>query len=61
MSQVKVFVTDRQGRTDGRMSFNVTRFRERRGTKNLTLGTGSKAWLKLYFKRRSEGEFCKFF
>ena len=29
MSQVKVFVTDR--RTDRRMSFNVPRFRERRG------------------------------
>ena len=39
MSQVKVFVMDRQtdgrteGRTDRRMSFNVPRFRERRGTK----------------------------
>ena len=32
MSQVKVFVTDRG--TDGRMSFNVPRFRKRRGTIN---------------------------
>ena len=33
MSQVKVFVTDRgtEGRRDGRMRFNVPRFRERRG------------------------------
>ena len=31
MSKVKVFVTDGQTRTDGRMSFNVPRFRERRG------------------------------
>ena len=30
MSQVKVFVTDRQ--RDRRMSFNVPRFRKRRGT-----------------------------
>ena len=36
MSQVKVFVTDRgtDGQTDRRMSFNVPRFRERRGTIN---------------------------
>ena len=34
MSQVKVFVTDRQTdrRTDGRISFNVTSFRKRLGT-----------------------------
>ena len=39
MSQVKVFVTDRQtdGLTDGRMSFNVARFRERRGIKSVLL------------------------
>ena len=43
MSQVKVFVTDRQtdrrtdGLTDGRMSFNVARFRERRGLKSVLL------------------------
>ena len=30
MSEVKVFVTDK--RSDGRISFNVPRFRERRGT-----------------------------
>ena len=37
MNKVKNFVTDR--RTDGRMSFNVPRFRERRGTKRCVCET----------------------
>ena len=46
MSQVKVFVTDRQtdrpleGQTDGRMSLNVPGFHERLATKNRVLKTG---------------------